>query len=530
MSISSVKNNALKQLRQAFQLSITAKKKGTTDFASLAGERHLISRRKFILDVTRTAAVIGAVGLYEACKPVNKKTQPVIAIVGGGIAGLHAAYILKNAGFIAQVYEGSPRVGGRIMSVDGMMGDGLWTEMGGEFIDSTHTDMLNLATKFNLPLIDRRAVSELGLDEFACYFGGKRYVMADVVKAIQPVAAQIQADIDSLSEIISFDKHNASDLALDNISITAYTEKLGLTGWFKEFINTSYTAEYGMEAAEQSAINFLSIFNPGNGKDTQLYGDSDERYSVTGGNLKICTALASELNEEIREEYFLSAIAQQNDKRYRLTFKIGGKGEIDTLADIVLLTIPFTTLRDVEIQVPLPDWKINTIKNVGYGTNSKLFIGVNERVWRQQGYAGYAFSDNGMMNGYDHTQMQNNNHGKGGYTIFLGGKAGVDCGNISLEDLQQQYVPALDGVFPGVANQYNGNFQRWYWPGYAFSKCSYMSYKVGQYTTMCDAQIRTIDNLYFAGEHCSYAFQGFMNGGAETGRIAAETIIAKLKG
>ncbi|MBK9730474.1 MAG: FAD-dependent oxidoreductase [Chitinophagaceae bacterium] len=531
MPLHAVKNNALKQLRKAFQLSRNANEKGTTDFESVAGDiqSHSITRRKFILDVTKAAAVIGAVGLYEACKPVNQKTQPVIAIVGGGIAGLHAAYILKNAGLIAQIYEGSPRTGGRIMSVDGMMGDGLWTEMGGEFIDSTHIDMLNLATKFNLPLIDRQAPSELGLNEFACFFDGKRYVLADVVKAIHPVAAQIQADIDSLSEIISFDTYTPADLALDNISITAYTEKLGLTGWFKEFINTSYTAEYGMEASEQSAINLLSIFDPGNGEEVKLYGDSDERYSVVGGNSKICNALSAELNEQIREEYLLTAIGMNPDNRYELTFRIGGKGEINTVADIVLMTIPFTTLREVDIKVPLPDWKMNTIKNVGYGTNSKLFIGVNERVWRQQGYAGYAFSDNGMMNGYDHTQMQNNNSGKGGYTIFLGGKAGVDCGNISLEDLQKQYVPALDGVFPGVSNQFNGNFQRWYWPGYAFSKCSYLSYKVGQYTTMCGTQIRPVGNLYFAGEHCSYEFQGFMNGGAATGRIAAEQIIAKLK-
>jgi monoamine oxidase len=531
MPIPSVKNHALKQLRKAFQLSINARRRGTADFESLAGEQQqrIISRRKFILDVSKTAAVIGTVGLYEACRPVSNKTQPVIAIVGGGIAGLHAAYILKNAGFIAQIYEGSPRIGGRIMSVDGMMGDGLWTEMGGEFIDSTHADMLNLATNFNLPLIDRRAASELALNEFACFFDGRRYVMKDVVEALHPVAEIIRADIDSLSEFIAFDKHAPADVALDNYSITAYTEKLGLTGWFKEFINTSYTAEYGMEASEQSAINLLSIFDPGNGKEAALYGDSDERYAVKGGNLKICEALGAALQDEIREEYFLTAITQQADQRYRLTFKIAGKGEIDTLADIVLLTIPLTLLREVDIKLPLPDWKANAINKVGYGTNSKIFVGVNERVWRQQGYAGYAFSDNGMMNGYDHTQMQNGNSGKGGYTIFLGGKAGTDCGNISMEDLQKQYVPALDGVFPGVAAQFNGNFQRWYWPGYAFSKCSYLSYKVGQYTTMCDAPIRTLGNLYFAGEHCSYDFQGFMNGGAETGRVAAEKIIAQLK-
>ena len=91
MSIPSMKNHALKQLRNAFQLSINARRRGTVDFESLAGEQQqrIISRRKFILDVSKTAAVIGTVGLYEACRPVSNKTQPVIAIVGGGIAGLH---------------------------------------------------------------------------------------------------------------------------------------------------------------------------------------------------------------------------------------------------------------------------------------------------------------------------------------------------------------------------------------------------------------------------------------------------------
>ena len=36
---------------------------------------------------------------------------------------------------------------------------------------------------------------------------------------------------------------------------------------------------------------------------------------------------------------------------------------------------------------------------------------------------------------------------------------------------------------------------------------------------------RPATNLFLAGEHCSAKFQGFMNGGAETGRMAAEGII-----
>lgn len=526
-----VKGISLKQLSRAFHISMIAKKENERDVLAIVEREHekLISRRRFISSMTKAAAVIGTVGLYEACKPVNKKSQPVIAIIGGGIAGLHAAYILKNAGYIAQVYEGSPRTGGRIRSVDGMMGEGLWTEMGGEFIDSDHEDMLNLARHFELPLIDRRSPSEMNLEEFAYFFNKKHYGLNDVLEALKPVSAQIQNDIDSLSDDITFEKHSPSDIRLDSLSIAEYLNGLGIKGWFSDFINASYTAEYGLDLSEQSAINFLSIFDPGNGKEYKLYGDSDERFSVQGGNQKICDALTNELQDQVLEEHMLTAISQNDDNRYQMFFQVGGKGEVGAVADIVLIAIPFTLLREVDIKVPLPEWKTNAIKNLGYGTNSKLFVGVNNRIWRQQGYTGYAFSDTAMGNGYDHTEMQGNNQGIGGYTIFLGGKTGIIDGAADTVELQKKYVPALDQVFPGVSEQFNGNFQKWNWPAYSFSKGSYVAYRPGQYTTMSGAQFKPVGNLYFAGEHCSYEFQGFMNGGAETGRKAAELIITKLK-
>ena len=43
-------------------------------------------------------------------------------------------------------------------------------------------------------------------------------------------------------------------------------------------------------------------------------------------------------------------------------------------ADIVLLTLPFTLLREVEINVDLPRLKRNAIMNLSYGNNSKLIV------------------------------------------------------------------------------------------------------------------------------------------------------------
>lgn len=530
MRHTSFKTLSLRRLKQLFRLSVDAHRNGTSDVAGFAQEQshRRLSRRKFLSDTAKTAALAGIGSLYQACSPASKTVQPVIAIIGAGIAGLHAAFVLQQAGYTATVYEGSPRIGGRIMSVPEMMGEGLWTEMGGEFIDSTHTDMLNLAKHFNLSLLDRLEPGELHLQEFAYFFNGRHYTEKDVLEALHPFAKRIQADIDSLSETISWKQHSPADKRFDNMSIMEYIDSLGITGWFREMLYTSYTAEYGMEATEQSAISFLAIFDPGDGNHYHIYGESDERYSVIGGNMKICEALASTMQDNVLPNHFLRAIHRRHDNAYQLYFKITGSGSIGVTADIVIITLPFTVLREVEFKPGLPDWKMNTIQHLGYGTNSKLFVGVNERVWRQQGYAGYAFADNGMMNGYDHTQMQNYNRGKGGYTIAPGGNAGIEAGNGDLLVLRDKYVRALDGVYPGVAAQFNGNFQVWNWPGYVFSKASYMSYKVGQYTTLSGSEFEPVDNLYFAGEHCSFFFQGFMNGAAETGRRAAETIIRRI--
>ncbi|HNP23862.1 MAG TPA: FAD-dependent oxidoreductase [Panacibacter sp.] len=529
----SFKAISIKQLRRLFRVSVEAQEKQVTDIAAFAAEQQYqyTSRRKFLGDAARATALVAVAGFYESCAVNrNEKTQPEIAIIGAGITGLHAAYILKQAGITANVYEGSPRVGGRIMSVPEMMGPGLWTEMGGEFIDSTHTDMLNLAAHFNLPLLDRREPSEGSLEEYAYYFNGRHYHLKDVLEALHPYAAQIKKDIESLSDEINYKSSSDTDKRFDQMSIMQYIDSLGITGWFRSFIYNSYTAEYGMEATEQSAISFLGVFDPGDDKNYQLYGDSDERYSVIGGNLKICEALAGEITDYVLPDHFLRSIKLLSNNKYQLSFKIAGSGNISATADIVLCTLPFTVLREVDLQVPLPSWKLNTIQHLGYGSNSKLFLGVNERVWRKQGYAGYAFADNGMMNGYDNTQMQNHNIGAGGYTIAPGGKAGVEVGTIDQLLLRDKYVKALDGVFPGVATRFNNNFQTWCWPSYAYSKASYVSYKVGQYTSMADSESVPVDNLLFAGEHCSYRFQGFMNGGAETGRLAAEAIIKKIKG
>ena len=51
-----------------------------------------------------------------------------------------------------------------------------------------------------------------------------------------------------------------------------------------------------------------------------------------------------------------------------------------------------------------------------------------------------------------------------------------------------------------------------HWPTFPWTRRRTPAYKPGQWTTIAGAEGVPVGNLFFAGEHCSYDFQGYMNG------------------
>src|SRR5215469_1939471 len=59
-------------------------------------------------------AIIDAVSSPNV-RPAEGRTGPRrVAVVGGGVSGLAAAFLLKDAGLAVTVLEGSPRLGGKL--------------------------------------------------------------------------------------------------------------------------------------------------------------------------------------------------------------------------------------------------------------------------------------------------------------------------------------------------------------------------------------------------------------------------------
>ncbi len=533
-----MRTTLLKTIQKCYKRALQSKSESDPGlFQTLQNDSLILSRRNALKSIALGTTgllisqntVFGSNGMFSNLMLDAK--PPVIAILGGGIAGLHCAWKLQNAGIHAKVYEASSRAGGRMFTLHNRFGQGLNTEAGGEFLDSNHEDMLGLAKHFKLPLLDVTE-DKSGYEEIVFHHNGNKYSQEDAAKAFEPIVEKLLRDRIACGE--DYDTPFAE--SLDVMSMEQYIKKLDCEIWLQDLLIVAYVGEYGLDAGEQSTLNFVSFIGfPKDGK-LPLFGDSDERYKVIGGNEQIIYKLAESLGDKIKFQKQIKAISLKG-KKYTIDFE---QGEPVT-ADIVICTIPFTILRNIDLKIPNIDpVKLKCIKELGYGQNNKLLLGMKERTWRMgaRPTLGYTY-DTMVHTGWDNSHMQNNNTGPAGFTVFLGGSESLGLaakttavnGKRKLETTTlDKFIGRMNGIYGGFKDHFNNDHEVITWTGNPLTKGSYVCYKTGQWSTIAGMEIKPLNNTFlFAGEHCSSAFAGFMNGAAETGRLAAEQIIAKVK-
>jgi monoamine oxidase len=502
---------------------------GLSELVERAGDRPRMSRRRFL--GTSAAAATGlALGCRSTPRPGGSAPSGEVVIVGAGIAGLTAGYRLRQAGVRVRVLEAQERVGGRMWSLRDRFPEGQVVELGGELIDSGHTRIAALCDELGIAL-DDLAEDDPALARDVWYFGGRRRSDAEVVAAFRPFARRIEADLATLGGAgadasVTYRTPNRGE-RLDRTPLAEWLAAVDAESWAHELLTIAYTTEYGLEPGDQSALNLLLQISP-EPDPFRVFGDSDERYHVKGGNDRITTALADRLADAIETGVRLEAVRERADGGFRCTVRRGGwSSRVD--ADHLVLAIPFTLLRQVRLDVELPAVKRRAIDELGYGTNAKLMIGFSDRVWRAaHGSNGSLFTDLPLQTTWETSRHQ---PGRAGVlTNFTGGRHGLAIGVGTAAEQAAAAVADLEVVFPGAAAAHAGQTQvRFNWPSFPFTLGSYASYRPGQWTTICGAEGERVRRLHFAGEHCSLAAQGFMEGGCETGEAAAAAVLADLR-
>jgi monoamine oxidase len=499
--------------------------------------RERISRRE-LLRRTGALSVAGAAALTVGrLARVRGAAAPRIAVIGAGLAGLTCAYRLKQAGYAATVYEASPdRVGGRCWTIRGFFDGGQIAEHGGELIDQGHTAIRRLAKELGFTLDNLLAAQQNGTEDFF-YLDGARYDFADATDDLKAIWQQLHSDVSAASYPTLYDNYTQRGFELDHMSITQYINAYvppsakgydagpGMLSKLGQLLDIAYNIEYGGECDVQSSLNMLYLLAYSGQGQLRIFGPSNEKYHVKGGNDHITAAMASLMDGQVAQGMELTAIAQNRDGTYSLSLR----GQPATTVDRVVLALPFSMLKAVNYSRanfgPLKDTAIN---NLPMGTNSKLHVQFNARHWNSLGNNGNTIADTGYQNTWEVTRAQSGDPGI--LVDYTGGTVGASFGSGTLDARVVQFLAQIEPVLPGLRDTpRSGKATIDFWPAYPWTKGSYSFWKVGQYTAFSGVEKERRGKVHFAGEHTSQDFQGYLNGGVETGERVASEILGDYK-
>jgi monoamine oxidase len=539
----------LRKFQALFEDFEEADRSGRTVEAVQEERRQMRLTRRDFLKVTGAtlgaAALGGPVAALAATQPKRSGTSR-IAIIGGGISGLNAALTLQDAGIASTVYEASPRVGGRMHSDTTSWVNGQTSEHCGELIDSRHKTILGLTTRFKLPTVDLLAAEPNHSTETDFFFGGY-YTTTQENLDFNPVWNAVKKDLTSAPFPTLYNSFNQAGFDLDHLSLFDWIETRvpgGHTSRMGQLLDVAYNIEYGNVTTEQSSLNMVYLlgFQPQPGQ-FRIFGASDERYHIAGGNERLPQAIAAALAPgTVQLNTALTTIATNADGTFTLTLN-SPTGKFTRVFDRVVMTIPFSVLRGLNYsQAQFDTLKQTAITQLGYGKNCKLQLQFDSRLWNQQGPWGLGngstYSDTGYQNTWDVTRAQDGSTGimvdYTGGGVPLASFAGNPTDPKIVAGFAKTFLSQIEPVFPGITKQWNGRATLDVPLANPFLLGSYSYWKVGQYTQFSGYEKArqpnpTTGKCHFAGEHCSISFQGFMEGGAQEGARAANEIIDDFK-
>jgi monoamine oxidase len=518
-----------------------------------------ISRRSLL----KAGAAAGVLATAGAVVPTAARgaAQPRIAIVGGGIAGLRCAHRLWTKWRKpSTIYEWADRVGGRIETLRGFYANGQIVEQHAEFISSEHASTLALASSLGLTLdLASTAAAYPAGTQDTYWLNGARYTQAQLDADWKAYAwATFNDAVHQAPWPTRYTGFTQAGFDWDHMSVVDWIEQHVPGGMGSQFGKLCYyvvVSEYGGPPEQQSALNLVYILGYDDSRNGQgfqsattpsLYG-TDEKWHIHGGNDQLISGLAGQLpGGAIKTGHQLIAVRANTNGTTTLTFQVGA-GTTQVVADQVVLALPFTTLRQVDLtRTNLSPLKMRAIRELPLGTNAKVTLQVAGRPWNASGYTGNTLTDLalkaagspngpgiGVDGGWDASNYQPGPTGI--LADFIGGSDGAALASrygLNTDDgvaptkLVNDILVNFERVFPGITAAWNaGPRLAHYHDGNLDPRLggAWAQYEVGQYTGFSGVEPVVEGTIHFAGEHTSLEDQGFIEGAVTSGeRVAAE--------
>jgi monoamine oxidase len=435
----------------------------------------------------------------------------VSVLVGGaGLAGLAAAHDLVAAGAHVTVVDARDRVGGRVWTIRDAFAERQHAEAGGDMIDESQSEIRHLA-------------GELGLKLTRILRGSFGYVRETPSGRPRIVHRMAGHGWDLLDERLQplIRPYKLGEQRWDS-PIASRIARRSVAAWLDESsadqeLRTTTTGLRGFFLADPDELSLIALVDQFSENDAPAPG---AMYRIEGGNDTLATALAAPLGARLHLNTEVVAITHRGST-VRVAVK-SGQQQSQITCDYVVLTMPASVLRRIPFTPSLPAQQHDAIARLKYGRATKTLLQFSNRFWRAPGRPrafGSALPFGALWEGNEEQRGR-----VGILSLLAGGGASDATQAIVARDGPPGLVNALDWLGSKHAEllasrQIVWEHDPWARGGYAFFDPEFDP-------ALRPWLARPFGRMFFAGEHTSVKWQGYMNGAVESGRRAAAEVNA----
>jgi monoamine oxidase len=433
-----------------------------------------------------------------------------VLVAGAGLAGLAAARDLLNLGADVTVIEARNRVGGRVLTVRDGFADGQHAEAGGDLIDEDQPEIRTLAGELGLEVA---RILRGGFGHARCDEAARPRILARSAARGKKRLASALAPLTHLYRLAEQRWDSPIAVALARRSVAQWLDEIGAD----RDLRSTTTALRGFFLADPEDLSLIALVDqfaehnaPG----------GHALYRIAGGNDRLGAALAAPLGERLHVDTELVAISHRG-REVRASVK-HGRTVSQLAGDYLVVAVPAAVLRRVPIIPALPAQQHDAIARLKHGRATRTLLQFSKRFWRAAGRPRAFGTDLPIGAVWDGNEEQ---RGRAGILSLLAGGA---ASNHTQELVAKDGMTALAGALGWLGSRDAELMaaQQIVWESDPWARGGYAYFDPAFDPAQRPWLARPFGRLFFAGEHTSLRWQGYMNGAIESGRRAAAEIEA----